>query len=86
MTGSSIRCRCCGTGPSEKLPPETPEAGAADVKLVATTFGADLVGICAHDERWVYTERFDHRTGGSKPNDLGDGLTVGDRDRPVDGP
>ncbi|MDH4276670.1 MAG: reductive dehalogenase [Acidimicrobiia bacterium] len=62
-------------GAEEKLPPETPDAGAADVKLVATTFGADLVGICAHDERWVYTERYDHRTGGSKPNDLGDGLT-----------
>jgi len=62
-------------GAEEKLPPESPQTGAADVKMVSKTFGADLVGICAFDERWVYTERYDHRTGGSKPNDLGEGLT-----------
>ncbi len=62
-------------GPEDKLAPESPEAGAADIKMVGTTFGADLVGICAFDERWVYTERFNHRTGGAKPNELGDGLT-----------
>lgn len=61
-------------GPDEKVEPESPEQAAAEVKYVAKTFGADLVGITAHDERWVYTERFDHRSGGSKPNDLGEGL------------
>ncbi|MDH3294556.1 MAG: reductive dehalogenase [Acidimicrobiia bacterium] len=66
-------------GAAEKLAPSSPEAGAVDIKKVATTFGADLVGITAHDERWVYTERFAHRTEGvglvTKPNELGEGLT-----------
>ena len=66
-------------GADQTLAPESPEAGAADVKQVARTFGADLVGITAHDERWVYTERFAHRTAGAgkkaKPNDLPDGIT-----------
>jgi len=62
-------------GAEVELPPESPESGAADIKLVGRTFGADLVGITAYDERWVYTERYNHRTGGSKPNDLGRALT-----------
>jgi reductive dehalogenase len=66
-------------GAEEKLPPSTPEAGATDIKKVSKTFGADLVGITGYDERWVYTERFSHRTEGlgrlTKSNDLGEGLT-----------
>lgn len=50
-------------GAEETLAPETPEAGAEDIKMVGKTFGADLVGITAYDERWVYTERFRHRSG-----------------------
>ncbi len=62
-------------GPDEKLVPESPERAAAEIKQIGKTFGADLVGITAYDERWVYTERFDASTGEGKPNDLGDGLT-----------
>ncbi len=62
-------------GAEEQLPPETPEAGARDLKHVAKVFGADLVGITEWDNRWVYTERFSIKTGEAKPNDLPDGLT-----------
>lgn len=62
-------------GASEKLPPESPQTGADDVKLVGKTFGADMVGITAFDERWVYTERFSHQTGEAKPNTLPEGLS-----------
>jgi len=62
-------------GPEQKVEPSSPEQSAAEIKHIAKTFGADLVGITAYDERWVYTERFDFRTGGAKPNDLPEGLT-----------
>ena len=62
-------------GPDERLESASPEEAAAQVKHVARVFGADLVGICANDERWIYTERYSAQTGGPKPNDLPDGLT-----------
>ncbi|MGI9599386.1 MAG: reductive dehalogenase domain-containing protein [Acidimicrobiales bacterium] len=62
-------------GPDTKLEPSSPEDSARQLKQVATVFGADLVGITEHDERWVYTERYSAKTGGAKPNDLPDGLT-----------
>lgn len=62
-------------GPETRLEPESPEESARQVKQVARVFGADLVGITAFDERWVYTERFSSVTGTAKPNDLPDGLT-----------
>lgn len=61
-------------GSDERLEPESPEAGAADLKHVARTVGADLVGITGFDERWVYTERFSVSSGAAKPNDLPGGL------------
>lgn len=62
-------------GPDEKLEPESPQSAADQLKQVAKVFGADLVGITDHDERWVYTERFSAQTGGAKSNDLPAGLT-----------
>jgi reductive dehalogenase len=62
-------------GPDTRLEPESPEESARQLKRVAEVFGADLVGITANDERWVYTERFSAATGQGKPNDLPDGLT-----------
>ena len=61
-------------GPEERLEPESPGAAAADLKHVAKTFGADLVGITAFDERFVYTERYSASTGEAKPAELPDGL------------
>lgn len=53
----------------------SPAEAAVDLKHVATTLGADLVGITGFDERWQYTERYSRINGGAKPNDLGEGLT-----------
>jgi len=57
-------------GPQERIDPESPVAAAAHVKRIAKVFGADLVGIAEHDDRWVYTERFSAVTGEAKPNPL----------------
>ena len=57
-------------GAVEQITFDSPEAASADVKHVAKVIGADLVGIAPYDERWVYTDRFSVRSGGSKPNDL----------------
>ncbi len=62
-------------GPETRLEPASPEESTRQLKRVARVFGADLVGITAYDERWVYTERFSATAGGPKPNDLPDGLT-----------
>ncbi len=62
-------------GASERIEFDSPESASEDVKHVAKTVGADLVGIAPYDERWVYTERLSVRTGGGKPNDLPDGMS-----------
>ena len=62
-------------GADDKLEPESPEIAAAQIKDVAKVFGADLVGITEHDERWIYTERYSSQTGTAKSNDLPAGLT-----------
>ena len=52
----------------------TPEAASDEVKRVARFLGADLVGICDLDERWLYSHRYSRQTGQSKPLDLPAGL------------
>ena len=42
-------------GPTDRVPVESPESMSREIKHVAKVFGADLVGITAYDERWVYT-------------------------------
>ncbi len=59
---------------SEKADVGSADAAAADVKAVAHTFGADLVGVTPADERWHYTERFAAGAGGGVPNVDLDGL------------
>lgn len=54
----------------------TPAEAAAQLKKVASTVGADLVGITGYDERWQYTERFASAQG-VKSNALPDGLDPG---------
>lgn len=61
-------------GAEEKLAPVSAAEGSAEIKKVGKLFGADLVGVTEFDERWVYTERFNHLTGEAKPNDLPEGL------------
>jgi reductive dehalogenase len=52
----------------------TPEENSADVKRAGKFLGADLVGICAYDERWVYTHNYSRRDLRDKPMDLPDDL------------
>ncbi len=61
-------------GASERVDVGPPAEATRQLKQVASTFGADLVGVTAHDERWVYTERFSSVDAGPKANDLPDGL------------
>lgn len=54
----------------------------ADLKKVAQLCGADLVGVCAYDERWMYDGIFDEATLDSKacdlPKDLPNVIVVGE--------
>ncbi len=59
---------------AEKADVGQPADAAADVKAVARTFGADLVGVTEADERWHYTERFAAGAGGGAANVDLDGL------------
>ena len=54
----------------EQLDLGTPEEEAAELKQVALTLGADLVGIAETDERWLYTERYSREANGAKPNEM----------------
>ena len=61
-------------GPTEQVKVESPEAMTVELKHIAKTFGADLVGITAYDERWVYTHQYSAQTQEAKPNDLPNNL------------
>ena len=61
-------------GPDERLDVGSPDQAATELKHVARAFGADLVGVTALDERWVYTERYSAATGRAKINRLPEGL------------
>ena len=61
-------------GPDERIQIGTPADAAKEIKHIAKAVGADLVGITAFDERWVYTERFDPGAEGPRPNPLPEGL------------
>ncbi|MEM6707026.1 MAG: reductive dehalogenase domain-containing protein [Acidobacteriota bacterium] len=62
-------------GAPEKAELESPEETATQVKQVARLFGADLVGITRHDERWLYTHKYSRREENETPMDLPEGLT-----------
>lgn len=62
-------------GPDRKVEVASPEAMAAEIKHVARTFGADLVGVTGFDERWVYTKKYSRRRESEKPQDLPEGLS-----------
>ena len=58
----------------EQAAVEDPEAMAAEIKRVATFFGARLCGITDYDERWTYESRVDVRDFSEAPVDLPEGL------------
>lgn len=47
-----------------------PERLTRDIKKVATYFGADLVGICRLDRRWLYSNSFNFFSRESKPVEI----------------
>ena len=59
---------------SERAVFATPREAADEIKRVARGFGADLVGVTAFDERWMYTEKFSDISGTARPNDVPEGL------------
>ncbi|MGC1495062.1 MAG: reductive dehalogenase [Sulfitobacter sp.] len=54
---------------------DDPAKMSAEVKRIATFFGADLCGITDMDERWLYASRVDTRDMSEAPNDLPEGMT-----------
>ncbi len=49
---------------------DSPQQASADIRKVAKLCGADLFGVCAYDERWMYSGIFDERAMASKPLDI----------------
>ena len=52
----------------------SPEENHADVKRAARFLGADMVGVCAYDERWVYSHNYSRMKQVDKPIDLPEDL------------
>lgn len=63
-----------GPGWPEKWPLDDPTETAADIKKVARLFGADDVGICAYDDRWVYASKFNRIEQESRAPDVDETL------------
>ena len=53
-----------------QLTETSPAENSHDVKRAAKFLGADLVGICEYNERWVYTHNYSRHTSTEKPIDL----------------
>ena len=60
---------------STKWPVDSPEDMAAEMKQAAKLFGADLVGICAYDERWTFTQKISPTTMRQRPVTIPEELT-----------
>lgn len=58
-----------------QIPVDDPAAMSREIKRIARFFGADLCGITALDERWLYSSRVDTRDMSAVPNDLPAGIT-----------
>ena len=53
----------------------TKEEHTADLKRAGKFLGADAIGICDFDERWVYTHNYSRQKLTDKPMDLPEDLT-----------
>lgn len=58
----------------QKIALGTPEETATEIKHVAKSFGADLVGITHFDERWMYVRKFSDISKTEKPQEIPAGL------------
>ena len=61
-------------GPPERVPVESTDDMAEEIKHVGRTFGADLVGITGYDERWIYKHKYSRQGESEKPQELSEGL------------
>ena len=52
----------------------TPTENSTDLKRASKFLGADTVGICDYDERWVYTHNYSRQKLTDKPADLPEDL------------
>lgn len=52
----------------------TPQENNTDLKRAGRFLGADLIGVCDFDERWVYTHNFSRNKQITKPINLPEGL------------
>lgn len=57
-------------GPETQVPVDDPALQAREIKHVARTFGADLIGVTARDERWVYATKYSRLQDGMKEQEL----------------
>lgn len=55
---------------------DDPAKMSAEMKRIATFFGADLCGITDLDDRWIYSARVDTRDMSDAPHDLPEGLNT----------
>ena len=66
----------------EPYPYANDQEATSDVRKVAMLAGADIVGFCAFDDRWMYKTLFDDATKASKnpdmPGDLNNVIVVGE--------
>ena len=59
----------------ERIETGSPEDAAAEIKQVAKTFGADLVGVTRFDQRWMYAKKFSDMSKKEKPQEIPEGMT-----------
>jgi len=59
----------------ERIETGSPEDAAAEIKQVAKTFGADLVGVTRFDQRWMYVNKFSDMSKKEKPQEIPEGMT-----------
>jgi epoxyqueuosine reductase QueG len=64
-----------GPGWPEKWALDSPAETTAEIKKVAKLFGADLVGVCEYDARWVYSMKFNRMDQSSRPPDVDERMT-----------
>ncbi|MDX1407527.1 MAG: reductive dehalogenase domain-containing protein, partial [Saprospiraceae bacterium] len=56
--------------PAEPVQLDSPEETTRRIKIAARMFGAGAVGVCRLDRRWVYSHRFNRKTGENPVLDL----------------
>lgn len=64
-----------GPGWPEKVAVDDPGRAATDIKKVGRLFGADLIGVCEYDERWVYASKFSRLDQAEHPVDVDGRMT-----------